>query len=68
MTVGPSYALAQAYRRAGQTERAQELLARVSKLNAQERGDDPDRELKRSVMRIVRTGDAGSRPDVRTPK
>ena len=36
----------------------QELLARVSKLNAQERGDDPDGELKRTVVRIVRDGAA----------
>jgi predicted Zn-dependent protease len=54
--VGPSYALAQAYRRMGETARAQSLLARVSTLNAKERGDDPDRELKRAVLRIVREG------------
>lgn len=50
----PAYSLAQAYRRAGSAARAQELLARVSRLNAQKRGDDPDRELKRIVVRIVR--------------
>ena len=39
----PAYLLAQAYRRLGDTARAQELLSRVSKLNAQGRGDDPNR-------------------------
>jgi tetratricopeptide (TPR) repeat protein len=52
------YALAQAYRKKGDASRAQEMLARVSKLNAQERGDDPDGELKRAVIRIVREGTA----------
>jgi predicted Zn-dependent protease len=52
----PAYLLAQAYRRVGNTTRAQELLARVSALNAQGRSDDPDRELKRIVVRIVREG------------
>jgi predicted Zn-dependent protease len=52
------YALAQAYRKKGDVARAQEMLARVSKLNAQERGDDPDGELKRAVIRIVREGTA----------
>lgn len=52
----PAYVLAQAYRRSGRMDRAQELLTRVSRLNAQERGDDPDgnRDLKRMVVRIVR--------------
>jgi predicted Zn-dependent protease len=50
----PAYSLAQAYRRTGDTARAQELLARVSKLNAQERGDDSGEDLKRIVRRIVR--------------
>ena len=54
----PAYLLAQAYRRLGDTARAQELLSRVSKLNAQGRGDDPDKELKRTVLRIVREGAA----------
>ena len=54
----PAYSLAQAYRRQGDGVRAQELLARVSKLNAQGRGDDPDKELKRIVVRIVREGAA----------
>jgi Flp pilus assembly protein TadD len=59
--VGPSYALAQALRRLGQTARAQELLARVSRLNARERGEEPDGDLKRDVLRIVREG-AATRP------
>ena len=54
----PAYLLAQAYRRIGNTDRARELLARVSRLNAQGRGDDPDAELKRIVVRIVREGAA----------
>jgi tetratricopeptide (TPR) repeat protein len=56
--VAAAYALAQAYRSTGRVEQAQELLARVSRLNAQERGDDPDGELKRLVVRIVREGSA----------
>jgi DNA-binding SARP family transcriptional activator len=50
------YNLAQAYNKKGDKTRAAELLSRVSKLNAQERGDDPDGELKRTVVRIVREG------------
>jgi tetratricopeptide (TPR) repeat protein len=52
------YALSQAYRKKGERAKAQELLARVSKLNAQERGDDQDGELRRAVFRIVREGTA----------
>ena len=52
------YALFQAYSRKGNRARAQELISRVSKLNAQERGDDPDGELRRAVVRIVREGTA----------
>jgi len=52
------YALSQAYRKKGDLERAQALLARVSALNARERGDDPDAELRRAVVRIVREGTA----------
>jgi tetratricopeptide (TPR) repeat protein len=48
------YNLAQAYRKKGDRTRAADLLARVSALNAQERGDDPAAELKRTVTRIVR--------------
>lgn len=55
------YALAQAYRKKGEVARAQEMLARVSTLNAQERGDDPDGELRRAVVRIVREGTAPPR-------
>jgi DNA-binding SARP family transcriptional activator len=50
------YNLAQAYRKKGDRTRAAELLARVTKLNAQERGDDPAADLKRTVLRIVRDG------------
>jgi DNA-binding SARP family transcriptional activator len=52
------YNLAQAYRKKGDRSRAGELLARVTKLNAQERGDDPSADLKRTVLRIVREGPA----------
>jgi tetratricopeptide (TPR) repeat protein len=50
------YALSQAYRKKGDPARAQALLTRVSTLNAKERGDDPDGELRRAVVRIVREG------------
>jgi Flp pilus assembly protein TadD len=50
------YNLAQAYRKKGDKTRAADLLARLTKLNAQERGDDPTAELKRMVVRIVREG------------
>ena len=56
------YALAQAYQKKGDRVRAQEMALRVSRLNAQERGDDPDRELRRAVARIVREGTAPRRP------
>jgi tetratricopeptide (TPR) repeat protein len=55
------YALSQAYRKKGDTARAQALLARVTRLNARERGDDPDGELRRAVVRIVREGTAPPR-------
>ena len=55
------YALSQAYRKKGDTVRAQALLARVSTLNARERGDDPDGELRRAVVRIVRDGTTAPR-------
>jgi tetratricopeptide (TPR) repeat protein len=48
------YNLAQTYRRKGDRARATELLARLSQLNAQERGDDQAAEMKRTVLRIVR--------------
>ena len=54
----PLYLLGQAYRRMGNIARAQELLARVTKLNEQGRSEDPDKELKRIVVRIVREGTA----------
>jgi len=50
------YNLAQAYRRKGDRARAAELLARVNTLNAEKRGDDPERELRQVVIRIVREG------------
>jgi tetratricopeptide (TPR) repeat protein len=50
------YNLAQTYRRKGDRARAADLLARLSELNAQERGDDPAAELKRTVIRIVKDG------------
>ncbi len=58
------YVLSQAYRKRGDLGKAQDLLARVSKLNAQERGDDEDGELRRAVFRIVREGMA---PGVKPP-
>ena len=58
------YVLSQAYRKKGEREKAQELLVRVSQLNAQERGDDLEGELRRAVVRIVREGSA---PPARLP-
>jgi predicted Zn-dependent protease len=52
------YNLGQAYIRRGDKARAAELLERVSRMNAAERGDDPDGELKRTVVRIVKDGAA----------
>jgi tetratricopeptide (TPR) repeat protein len=54
----PAYVLAQAYRKRGEMDRARDLLARVSTINTRERGDDPDHELKRVIIRIVREGAA----------
>lgn len=51
-----AYALAQAYRRSGDVDQARTLLERVTALNARERGDDPERELRRLVVRIIREG------------
>ena len=56
------YALSQAYRKKGDGPRAQELLARVSKLNAEERGDDHEGEVRRAVVRIMREGAAAAAP------
>jgi tetratricopeptide (TPR) repeat protein len=55
------YALSQAYRKKGDGTRAQALLSRVARLNAEERGEDPDRELRRALVRIVREGTAPPR-------
>jgi predicted Zn-dependent protease len=52
------YNLGQAYIKKGDKARAAELLAKVSRLNAEERGDDPDGELKRTVVRIMKDGSA----------
>lgn len=52
------YNLAQAYRKKGDGPRAAEMATRVSRLNAQERGDDADGELRRALVRIVREGTA----------
>ena len=60
--VAAAYSLAQAYRRSGRVDQAQAMLSRVSALNARQRGDDPDRELKRLVVRIVREGAAPVSP------
>jgi len=51
-----AYQLAQAYRRKGDTSRAQEMLARVTRLRDQKEGIDPAAELKR----IVREGAASA--------
>ena len=56
------YALSQAYRKKGDGPRAQELLARVSKLNAEERGVDHEGEVRRAVVRIMREGAATAAP------
>jgi tetratricopeptide (TPR) repeat protein len=51
-----AYQLAQAYRRKGDTARAQEMLARVTELRDQKEGIDPGAEMKR----IVREGAASA--------
>ncbi len=61
------YTLSLAYRRKGEREKAQLLLARVSRLNAQERGDDADGELRRAVVRIVREGKPKPAPPAGQP-
>jgi Flp pilus assembly protein TadD len=61
------YGLSQAYLRTGDRAKAQELLARVSRLNEQERGDDPDRDFRRAVVRIVREGTATPQAPPREP-
>jgi tetratricopeptide (TPR) repeat protein len=52
------YNLAQAYMKKGDRTRAAEMAARVSRLNAQERGDDADGAIRRMVVRLVREGPA----------
>jgi tetratricopeptide (TPR) repeat protein len=60
----PAYALAQAYFKTGAKDRAEKLMAQVSRFNARQREGDPDAELRRVVVRIVREGAAlpASRP------
>jgi tetratricopeptide (TPR) repeat protein len=48
------YNLSQAYMKQGDRARAAEMAGRVSRLNAQERGDDADAEMKRVMYRLVR--------------
>jgi tetratricopeptide (TPR) repeat protein len=55
------YNLAQAYRKKGDRARAGDLLARLTRLNAQQHGDDPAGELKRTMISIVREGSAPRR-------
>jgi tetratricopeptide (TPR) repeat protein len=64
----PAYVLAQAYRKRGDVDRARELLERVSTINTRERGDDPDHELKRVIIRIVRDGAATKANGGTTPE
>ena len=60
----PAYALAQAYIKTGAKDRAEKLMAQVSSLNARQREGNPDDEMRRIVIRIVREGAAppASRP------
>ncbi len=63
----PAYVLAQAYRKRGEMDRARELLAKVSTINTRERGDDPDHELKRVIIHIVREGAAAPKTNGTQP-
>ncbi|HEY7512642.1 MAG TPA: tetratricopeptide repeat protein, partial [Vicinamibacteria bacterium] len=54
------YNLSQAYMKKGDRDRAAEMARRVSRLNAQERGDDPEAEVRRVVFRLIREGSAGA--------
>ncbi|HEX6739878.1 MAG TPA: tetratricopeptide repeat protein [Vicinamibacteria bacterium] len=58
--VAAAYALAQAYRRNGQAERAEEMMARVSRLNEAARQPGGGDELQRTVIRILREGTAAA--------
>jgi predicted Zn-dependent protease len=60
----PAYALAQAYFKTGAKDRAEKLMAQVSRFNARQREGSPDDELRRIVVRIVREGAA---PSARRP-
>jgi tetratricopeptide (TPR) repeat protein len=59
----PAYALAQAYFKTGARDRAEKLMAQVSRFNARQREGNTDDELRRMVVRIVREG-ASSAPPV----
>src|SRR6185503_4628673 len=52
------YNLSQAYMKKGDRARAAEMAQRVSRLNAQERGEVSDAEVRRVVFRLVREGAA----------
>jgi tetratricopeptide (TPR) repeat protein len=54
------YNLSQAYMKKGDRDRAAEMARRVSRLNAQERGDDSEAEVRRVVFRLIREGSAGA--------
>jgi tetratricopeptide (TPR) repeat protein len=54
--VAAAYALAQAYRRSGQVERAAEMMERVSRLNEAAHQPGGGDELQRTVIRILREG------------
>jgi len=58
----PAYALAQAYFKAGARDRAEKLMAEVSRFNARQREGNPDDELRRMVVRIVREGTSPASP------
>jgi len=60
---GPLYLLAQAYRRKGNLERAEEIAARVGKMQADDRESRPQAMLKR----LVREGSPSSPSDQKKP-
>lgn len=58
-----TFQLAQAYRRKGESAKADQMMARLEKLHAKERGDEVEKALKR----IVKEGVAGFSTDSRRP-
>jgi tetratricopeptide (TPR) repeat protein len=56
------YNLSQAYMKKGDRAQAAEMARRVSRLNAQERGDDPEAEVRRVVFRLIREGSTAPAP------